>query len=289
MESLVNASRAIVKTVVSVATTARAGQHALHAIVGTAMRQVRQIQHNGHVLTFHVPHRLNQVRANTFAIKEPETLEWLDSLPRGCILWDVGANVGLYSCYAAGASRCSVYASELSVLNLEVLARNIHRNSLADQITILPLPLTDRSQASRFKMTSTDCGGGLSTLDQNYGYDTQPLDPKLVFNTQGMTMDDTVNLLNISQPDYIKMDVDGFEHLILSGGRQVISRVKGILVEVNDDFEEQAETTAVLLSEAGFTFMWKRHSDLIERNTSGFARIFNQAWQRAQEPDRTVG
>jgi len=73
-----------------------------------------------------------------FATKEPETLEWIDRIPEKSVLWDIGANVGLYSCYAAKARGCRVFAFEPSVFNLEILARNIFLNQLTDQITIVP-------------------------------------------------------------------------------------------------------------------------------------------------------
>ena len=41
-------------------------------------------------------------RADTYATKEPETIEWLrDNLRDGDVFYDVGANIGLYSLYAA--------------------------------------------------------------------------------------------------------------------------------------------------------------------------------------------
>src|SRR6516225_6500482 len=40
-------------------------------------------------------------RARTLLAKEPETIEWIDSFRAGDVFWDVGANVGLYSLYAA--------------------------------------------------------------------------------------------------------------------------------------------------------------------------------------------
>jgi FkbM family methyltransferase len=57
-------------------------------------------------------------------------------MPRGSVLWDIGANVGLYSCYAVKARDCRVFAFEPSVFNLELLARNIFLNGIADQATM---------------------------------------------------------------------------------------------------------------------------------------------------------
>jgi len=52
--------------------------------------------------------------------KEPDTLMWIDKIPEHSVFWDVGANVGLYSCYAAKARNCIVFAFEPSVFNLRV-------------------------------------------------------------------------------------------------------------------------------------------------------------------------
>ena len=52
-------------------------------------------------LNFYVPNRLSYFRVNTFHSKEPETLEWIENFEKESIFWDVGANIGLYSCYAA--------------------------------------------------------------------------------------------------------------------------------------------------------------------------------------------
>jgi hypothetical protein len=44
-----------------------------------------------------VPNALCNYRALSFSNKEPETLEWIDSMDKEAILWDIGANVGEYT------------------------------------------------------------------------------------------------------------------------------------------------------------------------------------------------
>ena len=46
--------------------------------------------------------------AESFSKKEPDTLAWIDLIPEGSLIWDIGANVGLYSVYAAKARNCKV-------------------------------------------------------------------------------------------------------------------------------------------------------------------------------------
>ena len=57
------------------------------------------------------------------------------------------------------------------------------------------------------------------------------------------------------------MDVDGIEHFILSGGLGVLKKTKGILVEINDKFTQQANEAKTYLLKAGFTQIEKRHAD----------------------------
>ena len=89
------------------------------------MNHTQKVEHQGVELTFAEPNDINNYRIGTFSTKEPETLEWIDEIPQGSVLWDIGANIGLYTCYAAKARGCRVFAFEPSVFNLELLARSL--------------------------------------------------------------------------------------------------------------------------------------------------------------------
>ena len=130
-------------------------------------------------------------------------------------------------------------------------------------------------------MTSTSWGGAISTFgDVAIGHDGKLMCKKFEFSTLGLTIDSAVELLNIPHPDYIKMDVDGIEHFILSGGNDVLNSVKGVLIEINDDFTVQADNCFKLLSNAGLKLQVKKHSDLFEGKDSLFKNCFNQIWIR---------
>ena len=252
-----------------------AGRYLFWRITAKAMAQTRTIEHGGVSLTFAAPNELAQARAATFSTKEPETLEWIDGIPQGASVWDIGANVGIYSCYAAKKRGCRVFAFEPSVFNLELLARNIFLNGLVDRITIVPLPLSESLAVSMLNMTSTDWGGAMSTFGQDYGHDGRSLAKIFEFPTIGLSMADAVGLLKIPQPDYIKMDVDGIEHLILKGGQTILREAKGILIEINDAFAAQAGEAGRILREAGFILKEKKHGDTLP---DGAEQTFNQIW-----------
>ncbi|XDZ72052.1 FkbM family methyltransferase [Alphaproteobacteria bacterium LSUCC0744] len=260
-------------------TKKKIGRIFLDGVIQGLMSANHVVEHKGVKLKFATPNSLNYFRVSSFSSKEPETLEWIDGIPEGKILWDIGANVGLYSVYAAKARNLIVYAFEPSVFNLELLSRNIFINNLTDKVTIFSFPLSDQLKRSTLNLTTLEWGGALSTFDKNYGFDGQELQKVFEQPVIGMSMNDAVNRLGLSCPDYIKLDVDGIEQLILSGGRDVLERVSGILVEVNDDFSEQAEQVSRLLKESGLIFKEKRHGEMFNNNQR-FGMLYNQIWIR---------
>jgi len=256
------------------------GRYFHNQVLNMAMGQTLKVFRGSLALVLPVPNSVCRFRAETFSTKEPETLEWIDNIPKGAVLWDVGANIGLYSVYAAKQIGCRVFAFEPSVFNLELLARNIFLNGVTDQVCLVPLALSDGFGPNRLHMTTTEWGGALSTFGQDYGFDGKAMHQVFQFQTLGVSMEDAVQRLGLPQPDYIKMDVDGIEHLILKGGQSVLGRVKGILIEVNDDFRDQSEQCQRLLGEAGLMMKEKRHSKIIENSMSVFKHCYNQIWVR---------
>ena len=256
------------------------GRHIYSQIINDVMSRTQQVTHRGVGLTFTIPNALCKFRADTFSTKEPATLEWIDEIPSGSVLWDIGANVGIYACYAAKSRACRVFAFEPSVFNLELLARNIFLNDLTGKVTIIPLPLSDELAVNRLNMTTTTWGGALSTFGKTYGQDGEPINKVFEIPTIGLSMVDAVRVLGIPQPDYVKMDVDGIEHLILKGGSSILRNVKGVLVEINDKFTAQAESAGNYLREAGLILRDKSNADALDPQPGAVPYIFNQLWAR---------
>ena len=90
-------------------------------------------------IKFFIPTLITKWRVDYFFIKEPETLKWIDSFinRKKIIFWDIGADICLYSIYAALKHRdIKIYAIEPSTSNLRVLSRNISINNLEKKILI---------------------------------------------------------------------------------------------------------------------------------------------------------
>jgi FkbM family methyltransferase len=263
---------------IAILSTNKIGRYFTEHLAKHISEQKYVIKYNNVKLNFYSPNRINKFRIETFSSKEPETLKWIENFEENGVLWDIGANIGLYTCYAAKLKNTSVYAFEPSVFNIELLTKNVFINKLSKKVTIVPLPLVDKIKESEFNMTSKDIGGSSSTFDKDYTYDGSKLKREFHYKMLGVTMNDCVNVLKIKQPDYIKIDVDGIEHLILEGGNQILKKIKGIIVEVDEKFLIQSEKTKKYLSEAGLVQKEKKHSDIIEK--SKFKNVYNQIWER---------
>jgi FkbM family methyltransferase len=208
-----------------------------------------------HEFVFYTPNALCQWRINTFSTKEPETLDWIDRYGGDGVLFDIGANIGLYSIYYAKTQPGKVYAFEPSVFNLALLAKNINANQVQDKIYIVTNPLTTQNEFANFNLQVTDEGGALSAFGVEYGQDGKPLNKVMSYQTCGFSLDYLLEQGIIPEfPSMIKVDVDGIEHLILSGARKALahSQCRTVLIEVHQDFEVLSTEVPAILSKAGF-------------------------------------
>ena len=184
---------------------------------------------------FYTPNKLILYRANTFFTKEPETINWINNFSENST---PSTSLSASSRYLVKAKNCQVYAFEPSVFNLETLSKNIFINKLNNLITILPFPLTDEMKVASFNMTSTVKGAAISTFSETYTYTGSKIKTAFSYKTLGIKIDDITKIFKLPTPDYIKIDVDGIEHLILSGGEEVLKKTKEILIEINDEFNQ---------------------------------------------------
>ena len=74
------------------------------------------------------------------------------------------------------------------------------------------------------------------------------------------------------------MDVDGIEHLILKGGSTLLQNIKGILIEIDEGFEQQSVDSTQRLLNAGLVLKEKRQSDMFKGGD--YTTFYNQIWYR---------
>lgn len=100
------------------------------------------IEVNGRPLRFCVPNDRAVFRVETIETKEPKTVEWIRNLPAGAVLWDIGANIGIYSAYAAAYGH-EVIAVEADEGHTRALAQTVALSDL-ENVRVIEAALGER-------------------------------------------------------------------------------------------------------------------------------------------------
>ena len=171
-------------------------------------------------------------RADTYATKEPETIEWLrENLRDGDVFYDVGANIGLYSLYAAKLRpACRVFAFEPESHNFGSLCGNLLLNRV-ENVTPCFFPLSSHEAIAPFYVYDLRPGGALHSLGRPSSLRDGP--PLLKTGAITATIDALVSRHGLPAPNLLKLDVDGNEEEILDGAAAVLASgsLRSILVE----------------------------------------------------------
>ena len=236
-------------------------------------------------IKFFVPNQLLNWRVDTFFTKEPETLEWINNFEKkeNLIFWDIGANIGLYSIYNSLKNpKSTTIAFEPSSSNLRVLTRNISINNLEKNIKVVSMPLTNKKNTfQEMKEGQFIEGGAMNSFGEKFDFEGKEFQTTMKYNLLGTTMNYFIENSILEIPDYIKIDVDGIEHLILDGGDKFLTnqKVKSLSVEINESFKEQYEKVLDLMKKNKFKILHKKHNnDLFEK--SKFNKVYNYVFVR---------
>lgn len=191
-----------------------------------------------------------EFRVRTLLTKEPETIKWINSFMPGDVLWDIGANIGCYSLFAASRG-IRVMAFEPSPINFWLLVTNININKFNHLVTSSPFALSNVTSI-QFLSPNTSAASADNQLN------TQQIGCAI----QTYRVDDLVSMGILEFPQHIKLDVDGIEHLILDGVDNTLAdqRLRSVLCEIDES--NTAETNAILklMVSKGFSVPIKRHA-----------------------------
>ncbi len=217
-------------------------------IVGTRLRSLRvpgplrawlkrgfhsmlQIQTAGRGIACALPHG-EQVRVlpafRYMAWNQAEYSAFRNAIKPGMVALDIGANIGAYSLLLGQWVKPNgrVYAFEPVPAVHYALRRHIALNRLEDVITPVAQAVNDRSGEHSFVGGDSIGAGRLSI----------PSDATTEMEQVECTTIDLFCAEKMIQPDFIKIDVEGFEALVLRGGRNTIRALKsshGLFVELH--------------------------------------------------------
>jgi FkbM family methyltransferase len=154
-------------------------------------------------------------------------------------VWDIGANVGLFS-FAAAAIGAQVLAVEADVW----LANLIHRSVLLNKlpVTVIPAAASDRQGVSRLYLSEQ---GKASNSLGGEG---------IAQTVVAVTLDSLLD--HFDPPQVLKIDVEGVEYAVLSGAQKVLQARPLVFCEVSNNYEAIGK----LLKEADYEFYAAREA-----------------------------
>jgi len=195
--------------------------------------------------------------------KEPWTVAWLEAwLPRGGVLFDIGANVGAFSLIGAklAGSKGTVVAFEPGYASFAHLCSNIVLNGCQGSIIPVPLALSSSNGLSGFEYRSLDPGQSRHHFHEGVWTPAQAISAEhYVQPVLSMALDDAVSTFKLPTPNYIKLDVDGEELAVLRGASGVLESpaLRSVLIEIDHTL---SEPVSALLAAKGFTLDQKHDS-----------------------------
>jgi len=207
-------------------------------------------------IKFLCPGKIPVYRARTLHTKEPDTLRWIEGFQEGEILWDIGANVGTYSVYAAVKGH-RVLAFEPSASNYHLLCRNVELNGLSSKLSAYCFAFTDSTKLDCLYMTSSKIGSALNSFGAVIAPQNSAAESLSSQATLGFSVDDFIATFHPPFPDHLKIDVDGLEGKIVNGARRTMAdrRLKSVLVELDRKAVTTDHSLIDQFAECGFEFV----------------------------------
>lgn len=163
------------------------------------------------------------------------------------VIFDIGANIGLHSIMWAKKSGCKIFAFEPSRSTSKLLSENILLHQLENNISISSLAFSDKKGTADFFQSVDD---GYSSLK-----DTHRKEIISKYQVEVTTIDDFVDKLGITKIDMIKIDVEGLEREVLSGGFKTFEKFSpDLFVEVygGTNSNTNPELTVRMMIEKGY-------------------------------------
>ena len=225
-------------------------------------------------ILFYSPNSRTVLEAKRLMSLEPGTISWIDGFRPEATFWDVGANSGLYTLYAALSGAAHVMAFEPASPNIFLVNKNIEINKLSDKVKLFGIAFSDKTCICDLVISDTQ----FSTASCSITLNKNPMININHSNTMrqaviSFSIDNFREQFSIPAPNYIKIDVDGAEDIVLKGAIKTLNdpNLKSIQVEVDVLVQPTYETILDLVKSTG----------LVARNIDELERAISDAQARA--------
>ena len=173
-------------------------------------------------------------RALTLLTKQPGTIEWIDGFRPNSVFWDIGANVGIYTLYAALRADTTIVAFEPAAVNYFLLAANCEINGFDQRVQCVLVGLGRDKAVASLEVSQFSVGQSFSFL----GKAARPHAGRQAAIV--IAIDQFVEEYGLACPNYIKIDVPHMTADILAGAARTLARpeVREVHVEIDEQSSE---------------------------------------------------
>jgi len=164
---------------------------------------------------------------------EPSTLRLYNKLVKsGDVVLDIGANIGSHTLPLARlvGDIGHVYAFEPTDFAINKLHNNLNLNTnLIKRVTVCQAMLVSNENI----LVEKELFSSWPLVGDNKLHEKHKGQLMVTTGARAATLDNIVKEYNITRIDFIKLDVDGFEYSVLSGGEKTLKKFKPtILMEL---------------------------------------------------------
>lgn len=211
---------------------------------------MKTIDFEGRHIEFRDYHPICKKRVDSFLTKEPDTIEWLKTLRSTDVLWDIGANIGIYALPAA-VKVGEVWAFEPHPFNYVELLANCRENC---GLNVRPVHAAVGGQDAIEKLRVPDFSPGAAmTSISGIGYRGKAIPESVEWVMVPSYTGASLIGHGISRPTVLKIDVDGVEPDIVWGMTDIMANVREVLCEVDMKRKDHQRMVSKML-ELGFAF-----------------------------------
>jgi FkbM family methyltransferase len=188
-------------------------------------------------------------RAEGLLTKEPDSLKWIDAMAPGSVFWDIGANIGTLSLYAAARGDLDVWAFEPAAVNYYNLAANCELNGCSGRMHCLQIGFGETNEIAELHVSQFLPAQSFSFTTFKKKFQRPPSRQ----TAQLWSIDDFIDRYNAPCPNYIKIDVPSLTMPILVGANRTLARpeLRQIQIEA-DEYRGGGRRVGAALAPFGF-------------------------------------
>ena len=147
------------------------------------------------------------------------------------VIFDIGANTGLYSLSSASIhDQARIFSFEPNPVNLNRLRYNIQLNPFTN-LEVAPFAVGDQSTEIEFHVLKDDKLSDTSSAVKDFSHSSYRGEKEWKsIKVKQVTIDEYVKDQSLDRLDLLKIDVEGYEINVIEGGMESFKRFKPIIM-----------------------------------------------------------